>query len=155
MRRSFPHFEELIGATPVISRGGQGNPVITGLGYDSRDASPGDLFFALSGKQGHGGRFVGDALERGAVALLSDAEISVQGVPFARVADARIAMADVSRSFYHAPSDLLGVAGVTGTNGKTTTAWIIRHLSKDHARVGRSPADAGTHAGRGIPGGRP
>lgn len=141
MSRPFPKFEELIRATPVLSRSGDGNPVVTGLRYDSRNVVPGDLFCALPGGSRHGKHFVREAVDRGAVALLSDTEITVREIPIARVADARVAMADLASSFYQSPSASLGVAGVTGTNGKTTTAWIIRHVCN---AVGRSCGLIGT-----------
>jgi len=134
MRASFPKLEDLIQATPVLSCSGKANPEITGLGYDSRGVSPGDLFFAIQGEREKGKRFSGDAVSRGAAAVLCDEEISDLEVPIVRVNDARVAMADLAASYFGYPSLSLAVAGVTGTNGKTTTAWIIRHLCDSTGR---------------------
>jgi len=101
---------------------------IAGLAYDSRMVSAGDLFFALPGARDDGARHVEEAVTRGAVAVVSEGEISTQGIPLIRVSSARSAMASAAAAFYGHPSQTLAVAGITGTNGKSTTAWIIRHL---------------------------
>ena len=101
---------------------------ITGITCDSRKVLPGNLFFALPGSHDDGSRHVEEAALKGAVAVVCQGEVSSGGMPAIRVPSARAAMALVSAMYYGHPSRTLAVAGVTGTNGKSTTAWIIRHL---------------------------
>lgn len=123
--------EKLFSRTPILSASPDG-PAITGLCYDSRQARPGDLFFALPGARDNGIRFISDALSRGAVAvILQDAGAPSSlplFVPAMRVADARGAMAAAAAVFYGDPSRTLDVCGITGTNGKTTTAFMLRRI---------------------------
>jgi UDP-N-acetylmuramoyl-L-alanyl-D-glutamate--2,6-diaminopimelate ligase len=136
-----PSLGELARHTKVLSITGSDTPVVKGLSYDSRSVVAGDLFFALAGTHENGGRFAAEAAVRGAVGVVTDQEISGLSIPIVRVAAAREAMADLANAFYRTPSANLAVAGVTGTNGKTTTAWIIRHLCDI---VGRSCGLIGT-----------
>ncbi len=101
---------------------------IRGLAYDSRHVRPGFLFFALSGQRDDGVRHIDEALQRGAVAVVGEAPVALRHVPYIQVAHARHAMADVAAAFFRNPSSALRVVGVTGTNGKTTTAFMIRSL---------------------------
>lgn len=101
---------------------------VNGLSHDSRKVEPGDLFFALPGSRHDGSRHVEEAARRGAVAVVCERELSSHGLSVIRVPSARTAMAAAAAAFYGHPSRTLAVAGVTGTNGKSTTAWIIRHL---------------------------
>ena len=104
---------------------------ISGLSCDSRSISAGDLFFAIPGSRENGIHFVREAIEKGAVAVVTAEDLprnEIPEIPMVRVSDARLAMAALASSFYGHPSSSIAVAGVTGTNGKTTTAWIIRHL---------------------------
>ncbi|HEY8900696.1 MAG TPA: UDP-N-acetylmuramoyl-L-alanyl-D-glutamate--2,6-diaminopimelate ligase [Chthoniobacterales bacterium] len=96
--------------------------------YDSRRAAAGSLFFALPGAQADGAKFALDAVARGATAVLAESPIPGCTVPQALVSNAREAMADVSRAFYGDPSASLRTVGITGTNGKTTTAFLVKHL---------------------------
>lgn len=134
-------FDDLIRHTEVISVSGKPEGIVTGLSCDSRDVQPGELFFALPGAKDRGVRYVAQAVERGAMAVVADEDIPGAEAPVVRVASARAAMADLATAFYGNPSASLAVAGVTGTNGKTTTAWIIRHLCD---AVGRACGLVGT-----------
>jgi UDP-N-acetylmuramoyl-L-alanyl-D-glutamate--2,6-diaminopimelate ligase len=100
---------------------------ITGLAYDSRAVSPGDLFFCVSGFAADGHDYAERALEAGAAALVVERSLHL-GVPELQVDSARAATAPVAACFYGQPSRTLRVVGVTGTNGKTTTAYLIRAL---------------------------
>jgi UDP-N-acetylmuramoyl-L-alanyl-D-glutamate--2,6-diaminopimelate ligase len=139
--RPAPALDALLSGTRVLSVTGQLPGGILGMSCDSRSVKQGDLFFALPGSRENGVRFAHDAVERGAVAVVSGEEIPDLRVPIVRVPDARGAMADLAAAFHGFPSTSLAVAGVTGTNGKTTTAWIIRHLCE---AVGRSCGLIGT-----------
>jgi UDP-N-acetylmuramoyl-L-alanyl-D-glutamate--2,6-diaminopimelate ligase len=131
----------LVSSTKVLSITGNADVEVSGLSCDSRAIVPGDLFFALAGVHENGARFVQDAAARGAIGVVTEQEISGVVIPIVRVTDAREAMADSANAYYGDPSSTLAVAGVTGTNGKTTTAWIIRHLCE---MVGRSCGLIGT-----------
>jgi len=101
--------------------------LLTSLAYDSRAVQPGALFFCVPGFHSDGHEFARQAVERGAVALVVERPLGV-GVPELAVADARAAMAAVAAVFFGHPSRSLRVVGVTGTNGKTTTAFLLRAL---------------------------
>jgi UDP-N-acetylmuramoyl-L-alanyl-D-glutamate--2,6-diaminopimelate ligase len=99
------------------------DPAVTGMAYDSRSVQPGNVFVALTGQHTDGARFVHQAIERGAMAVVSEQPpLSSMGVPWAVVDDARLALARLADVFYQHPSAEMRVVGITGTNGKTTTA---------------------------------
>lgn len=99
---------------------------ITGLEYDSRRVTPGNLFFAFAGAHIDGRQFALQALERGAAAAVSELEKPADfSGPWIRVMHGRHALATAARSFYQAPDERIGITGITGTNGKTTTAFLV------------------------------
>jgi UDP-N-acetylmuramoyl-L-alanyl-D-glutamate--2,6-diaminopimelate ligase len=100
---------------------------ITGLAYDSRKVRPRTLFFCVKGFKSDGHDFAAQAVERGAAALVVERPLGL-GVPELLVASARAAMGPISARFYGDPTSELKVVGVTGTNGKTTTAFLVRVL---------------------------
>jgi UDP-N-acetylmuramoyl-L-alanyl-D-glutamate--2,6-diaminopimelate ligase len=100
---------------------------ITGLAYDNRLAEPGTLFFCVPGFTRDGHEFAPDAIARGAVALVVERPLGL-GVPEVRVASVRAAMAPAAAAFCGDPTADLQVIGVTGTNGKTTTAFLVHAL---------------------------
>ena len=100
---------------------------ITGLSYDSRTVRRGDLFFCVSGFRDDGHRFAARAVEEGAAALIVERTLGL-GVPEVVVESARAAMALLAARFFGDPTAELRVVGVTGTNGKTTTAYLVRAL---------------------------
>jgi UDP-N-acetylmuramoyl-L-alanyl-D-glutamate--2,6-diaminopimelate ligase len=100
---------------------------VGGLAYDSRQVKPGDVFIALAGLKAAGADFAADAVRRGAVAVVADRPADAEPtVPWVMVPDARIAMAALAQEFYGQPSRSMQVVGITGTNGKTTTAYLLR-----------------------------
>ena len=145
MKETFPKdpwkFEQLIFRTEVISVTGEPSGVIRSISSDSRTTEPGDLFVTLTKDPEKAAFHAKEAESRGAGAVISDVALPDLKIPQARVDSVRKAMADVASAFYDDPSLALSVAGVTGTNGKTTTAWIIRHLCNT---VGRSCGLIGT-----------
>lgn len=100
---------------------------IRGIAYDSREVQPGDVFIALRGLKATGADFAAEAIRRGAVAVVADRPAAVAtSVPWVIVTDARAAMASLAGEFYGHPSRSMQVVGITGTNGKTTTAYLLR-----------------------------
>src|ERR1044071_10165814 len=110
---------ELLGDGPDV--------VVTGLTFDNRLVGPGTLFFCVPGFTRDGHDFAPDAVARGAVALVVQRPLDL-GVPEVLVDDVRATMARVAARFYGDPTAELKVAGITGTNGKTTTAFLTRAL---------------------------
>jgi UDP-N-acetylmuramoyl-L-alanyl-D-glutamate--2,6-diaminopimelate ligase len=109
---------------------------IAELAYDNRRVRPGTLFFCVSGFTRDGHDFARDAIARGAVALVVERPLEL-GVPEVRVESARAAMAPAAAAFYGDPTATLRTVGVTGTNGKTTTAFLLRALLEaDDTRTG-------------------
>src|ERR687890_2563347 len=106
---------------------------ITGLAYDNRAVQPGDLFFCVPGFTRDGHDFAPDAIERGAAALVVARPVDA-GVPEVQVPDVREAMAVAAARFHGDPTATLPVVGVTGTNGKTTTAFLVRSLVEASGR---------------------
>jgi UDP-N-acetylmuramoyl-L-alanyl-D-glutamate--2,6-diaminopimelate ligase len=118
---------ELLADTEVAEIAGDGRVEITGLAYDSGRVSPGALFFCVPGTRSDGHDFAPAAVDAGAAALVVERRLDLP-VAQVLVADARAAMAPLAVRFWGDPTASLRIAGVTGTNGKTTTAFLIRHL---------------------------
>jgi UDP-N-acetylmuramoyl-L-alanyl-D-glutamate--2,6-diaminopimelate ligase len=107
---------------------GLADPEISSLCHDSRAAVPGCLFFALPGAKSDGFSFVEQAAALGAAATVVEKALENPGCPLVVVDNARAAMADVAAAFHGHPDRPLKCVGVTGTNGKTTTAFLLKHL---------------------------
>jgi UDP-N-acetylmuramoyl-L-alanyl-D-glutamate--2,6-diaminopimelate ligase len=110
------------------------------LAYDARDAGPGALFFCVRGMRADGHDFAPQAVENGAVALVVERPLELP-VPQLVIADSRAAMAVAADEFFERPTTELDVAGVTGTSGKTTTAFLLYAVL---AAAGRRPGLLGT-----------
>jgi len=106
------------------------DPFIASIEYDSRKVRPQTLFFALPGLHTDGHKYINDAVSKGAAAIVHEAEISEKkaGIAYIRVKNSRLAMSPVSAAFYGYPSRRLIVAGVTGTEGKSTCVYLIWQL---------------------------
>jgi len=121
---------ELLGAIqPAESLGSVGDTTVTSVAYDSRQAGPGAVFVALRGVKADGTTFVLDAVKRGAIAVVSESE-RPEGVAatWIRVGDARLALAALAAELYGHPSHELTLIGITGTNGKTTTSYLLASM---------------------------
>ena len=102
---------------------------VTGIADDSRSVEPGNVFVALKGLHVDGTRFATQAAERGAVAVVSEANQPPDTtVPWTTVTDARLAVALLAAEFFRHPSSEMRVVGITGTNGKTTTAYLLASI---------------------------
>lgn len=122
---------------------GDGEVRVRGVRQDSRRVEAGDLFVARSGGKVSGAQFAADAVGRGAVALIVErgADVPALNVPMIEVADARRSLALAAEAVYANPSRQLSVIGITGTNGKTTTAWLVERALSG---AGAKPARLGT-----------
>lgn len=112
--------------------------------YDSRRVRPGDVFVAMRGRSTDGNRFIASAMERGAAAIVTDSLEAFQqrgGVPFYLVANGRRALARIAANLLDHPEQKLKVSAVTGTNGKTTTAFLLEQMLRS---VGRKCCLIGT-----------
>ena len=110
---------------------------ISHVSYDSRQTRPGDLFVAMHGFAVDGHDFIGKAMEAGAAAVLCE-KAPREDIPYVRVADSRRALAVVGANFYGHPADAMTMVAVTGTNGKTTTTYLLKAILEQAlgARVG-------------------
>jgi UDP-N-acetylmuramoyl-L-alanyl-D-glutamate--2,6-diaminopimelate ligase len=106
---------------------------ISDLAYDSRAVRPGTLFFCVPGFTSDGHDYAPTAVEHGAAALVVERPLHL-GVPEVQVPDARAAMAPAAAAFHNDPTRAIDVIGVTGTNGKTTTAFLVRALLEADGR---------------------
>jgi UDP-N-acetylmuramoyl-L-alanyl-D-glutamate--2,6-diaminopimelate ligase len=132
--------ERLVTAlAPLEVRGGAPTDV-TDLAYDTRAVVPGALFFCVPGARADGHDFAPEAVERGAAALVAERPLDLR-IPQLVVPSARAAMAIAADEFFERPTDELLLAGVTGTNGKTTTAYLIHSI---FAAAGMRPGLIGT-----------
>ena len=106
-----------------------GDTTVRSVTYDSRQAGPGSVFVALRGVKADGTSFALEAIKRGAIAVVSESEPPADAsVPWVRVGDARLALAALSAEFYGHPSEELTLVGITGTNGKTTTSYLLASI---------------------------
>jgi UDP-N-acetylmuramoyl-L-alanyl-D-glutamate--2,6-diaminopimelate ligase len=139
-------FSSILAGVEVLRRSGP-DPEIMGIEYDSRRIAPGALFVAMRGESVDGNRFIASAIEKGAAAILTDsadamAEWSSRAeVAIAQMSHGRNAMAVAAANFFEHPERQLAVTGVTGTNGKTTTAFLVEGLLQ---RVNRKTVLVGT-----------
>ncbi len=142
---------ELLEGMDVLHAGGNLSVNISGLAYDSRKVKPGFLFAALKGHQQDGRGFIRDAIAKGAVAVVRemfDQEVpgdssknAEKDVPHIQVKDARGALSRLAARFYDDPFSGIPVIGITGTNGKTTTSYLLESIL---LKAGKRPGIIGT-----------
>src|SRR5215469_7384591 len=139
--------KELLKGCSVRAATGDLDTEILGLAYDSRAVLPGYLFFAIRGTRVDGNRFIPKAIAKGAAAVVTaQAPVQALGMPWIQVDEERAAMAQVAANFYEHPTQDLHLVGVTGTNGKTTTTFIVESILK---AAGKPAAVFGTIEYRG------
>jgi UDP-N-acetylmuramoyl-L-alanyl-D-glutamate--2,6-diaminopimelate ligase len=131
---------ELLGEVPGSRLIGDGTTTVDGIAYDSRVVNPGDLFCALVGGYFDGHDYVESAVQRGASAVIVERELAVD-VPQIVVANSRAALAPISAAFFGHPSHAIPVIGITGTDGKTTTTYMLESI---FAEAGYRPGVMGT-----------
>src|SRR5213595_1726979 len=118
----------LLSATPVRQVFGSVDRPVENIAYDSRRVQRHTMFVALRGEKTDGHQFIGHAIDKGASVIVAEREQKDPRVSCLLVENTRTALADLSATFYGHPARKLKLAGVTGTNGKTTTAFLIKHI---------------------------
>jgi UDP-N-acetylmuramoyl-L-alanyl-D-glutamate--2,6-diaminopimelate ligase len=120
---------DLARGVPGANLEGDGDVEVSGIAYDSRRVKPGDLFVAVSGLHEDGHAFAADAVAKGAVAVALERPGPMPpGTPVLLLPSTRIGLAEVAAEFYGRPSRQLKLAGITGTDGKTTTTHMAEHV---------------------------
>ena len=134
-------FQHLLDGAEVLAQ--NGDPSVHGVEYDSRQVKPGTAFVAMHGETSDGNRFIDQAIQAGAVAVVTDspAERPREGVAWAVVPNGRRALARLSANFYKHPAERITITGITGTNGKSTTAFLVESIL---TAAGRKSALIGT-----------
>src|SRR5262249_38585951 len=102
---------------------------VSGVSFDSRTTKPGDLFVAVPGTKTDGALYSAEAVGKGAIAVVAEKDVPDVKVPVFKVTSARKALALIAANFYKKPAESLTLLGVTGTNGKTTTAWLLESIA--------------------------
>lgn len=145
-------WDRAIAAVETVQVGGSGAIEVGGVQYDSRRVVPGDVFVAMRGGSSDGNRFIATALAQGASAIITDsperfAELSQKDVPVALVQHGRRALAEISAEVFGHPERRLQISAVTGTNGKTTTAFLLEQLLRSAGRKSVLLGTIETHVG--------
>jgi UDP-N-acetylmuramoyl-L-alanyl-D-glutamate--2,6-diaminopimelate ligase len=135
------NWSELTAEIPAVGAGGSSDSPITGIEYDSRRVRPGSVFVAMKGASTDGNKFVDKAIASGALGVITDSPhnfdrllVFEPGLPVLEVEHGRRALAEASAAFFSHPEKKLAATGITGTNGKTTTAFLTEALLNSAAR---------------------
>lgn len=128
---------ELIKNLSIIEMNADAELEISGVSYDSRKTEKGDMFVAIRGFEADGHKFIPKAVENGAAVILCEEKPS-SDIPYVLVSDSRYGLAIVSRDFFGDPASEMTMIGITGTSGKTSSSYLIKHMleSKLDAKVG-------------------
>src|ERR1700751_679014 len=134
-------FEQILEGAEVLAQ--SGNCPVRGVEYDSRKDKPGFVFVAMKGESNDGNQFIDRAIGKGAGAVVSDSatERARDGIAWAQVLHGRRALARVRANFYKRPAERLAITGVTGTNGKSKTTYLVESIL---AAAGRKSVLIGT-----------
>ncbi len=135
-------WHDLIAEIAALASAGSSNAPIAGIEYDSRRVAPGAVFVAMKGGSTDGNRYVDKAIAAGALGIITDSAqtfdrltVYQPGLPILQVEHGRRALAEASAAFFRHPEHALAATGITGTNGKTTTAFLIEALLNAAART--------------------
>lgn len=123
---------ELLLGIKVVDCTADLNTEVNHIRYDSRAVGTGDLFVAIRGYQTDGHKYIDKAISQGAVAVIC--EENIEGVPCIVTENSRIALAKVSSNYFGNPAKDMKMIGVTGTNGKTTTTYLVKHILEEQDR---------------------
>ncbi len=128
---------EILRDIEIISATADMDTEIGGVSYDSRRTEPGDLFVAVKGFSSDGHRFIPTAMEKGAAAVLCE-DAPADGTPYVQIGDCRLGLALASRNLFGDPVKEMTLVGITGTSGKTTSSYLVKHMleTKLDAKVG-------------------
>jgi UDP-N-acetylmuramoyl-L-alanyl-D-glutamate--2,6-diaminopimelate ligase len=136
------NWKDLIDEITAVGAGGGSDEPVTGVEYDSRKIKPGAVFVAMKGGSTDGNRYVEKAIAAGALGIITDSAqkfdhllVFEAGLPVLEVEHGRRALAQASAAFFGHPEQRLAATGITGTNGKTTTAFLIESLLNTAART--------------------
>ena len=131
-----PDLSDLFEDLPVKNFSGEWGDSINEICIDSRRVSPGAAFFALKGMRSDGNDYVEEAIERGATVVVSECPGRAhEGVAYVEVEDIRCVVAEVARRFHRYSSEKIDLVGITGTNGKTTVSFLLKHLLEKQGRA--------------------
>jgi UDP-N-acetylmuramoyl-L-alanyl-D-glutamate--2,6-diaminopimelate ligase len=134
-RQRTVRLDYLLNGQPIVEQHGNENIEIKGLTSDSRDVKKGYLFVAVKGSSQDGHKYLADAIQRGACALVvENVENVFPNVTIVRLPDTRAALSELASRFYNYPSKDMNLIGITGTNGKTTTSYILESILKEEGR---------------------
>ncbi len=122
------NLSELLKHIEITGIDGTERMEITGLAFDSRAVKPGNLFVCISGFQTDGHQFAKGAVEKGAIAVVAERDLGDVGVTCIQVKNSRLALAQLAAAFYGHPDRKFCLIGITGTNGKTTTSYLIKSV---------------------------
>ena len=120
---------ELLKGVEVLSYSGDLNIEISGITYDSRETCKGDMFICVSGYTKDGHQYIGEALEKGASALLVEKDVDFSEAAVVKVRSSRDAMAILSANFYEYPAEKLRLIGITGTTGRLLTTYGLLKIN--------------------------
>lgn len=126
----------LLKGIPVVKwTGPKENVLIQNLAIHSQAVQPNGLFFAIKGEKNNGLHFLEEAITRGATVIVSEEPLKHFGqLTHIQVADVRTTLALIAQRFYNKPDDKITLTGITGTNGKTTVSWMLRHIYNEGLR---------------------
>ena len=119
--------KELLKDITILSRNADDMLEISGIAYDSRKVQPGNLFVAVSGFAADGHRFIPMAIEKGAAAVLCQ-QVPDTDIPYIQIENSRAGLALVSANWFSRPAEKMTCIGITGTNGKTSSTYILKHI---------------------------